>query len=240
MPMHDIFNVHVGRAVSFLAENDWSPDSRKALHFTRYDQLQWEYEDEDLQPCTEFLPSLAIKCAAEAWPHPSLLLLRVWILIFLCFPLSLYNQSTHIHMHTLLSQHLYLWNPITNPRINNETQNSKLLRAGLCFLYCATSANNQLLTQVMPLKASSSYMCGKKTHSDPNTTFDIHTLPGILALPSAPTYLSVRVGQTVTRSLPSVLEEFNLKTLSNWDAATFKQKRFERALSTVSCNACFN
>ena len=100
--MRDIFNVHVGRAVSISAENKWSPDSRKVLHFTCYDQLQWEYEDKDFQPRTEFLPSLAIKCAAEARPHPNLLPLPVWISVFLCFSHSLCNQSTHIHIYTLL------------------------------------------------------------------------------------------------------------------------------------------
>lgn len=63
-----------------------------------------------------------------------------------------------------------------------------------------------------------------QNHSDPSTTFDTCTLPGILVLPSAPTYLSVRVGQTVARSLPSVLEQFYLKTLSNWDAAASKRR----------------
>lgn len=40
--------------------------------------------------------------------------------------------------------------------------NCELLRAGIYFLYWASVfANNQLLSQVIPLKAGGSYSCGK-------------------------------------------------------------------------------
>lgn len=69
-----------------------------------------------------------------------------------------------VHIYTLFSQHLHLYNPITNPRVNNETLNCEFLRVGWCFLHCPLAfANNQLLTQVIPLKASSSYIGGKIT-----------------------------------------------------------------------------
>lgn len=224
--------------MSVLAENNWSPDARKLLQFICYDQLQREYEDEDFEPRTEFFPSLAIKCAAEAWSHPNLLPLPVWILIFLCFSLSLFNQSMHIHMHTLLPQHLYLCNPVTNPRVNNETLTCELLRAGLWFLYCASAfATNQLLTQVSPLKASSSYSCGKTTVTPIQLW---HTYPAwSTSAAFCPNVSKCRVGQTVTCYLPSVLEQFYLKTLSNWDAATSKRRDL-RGHYQVSYNACFN
>lgn len=147
-----MFSMSVGRAASLLAEHSWNTDSGKARHLTCYDQLQREYEDED------FLPSLAIKSAAEARLLPNLLPLPVWTFIFLRFSPSLYDQSTHIPMHTVLSQHLHLCNPITNPRVNHETLNCELLRTGLCFSYCASAlANNHPLLYVISLKASGCY-----------------------------------------------------------------------------------
>lgn len=108
--MCDVFNVCIGRAVSVLTENDWSPDSRKALHFTCYDQLQQEYEDEDFQPRTEFLPSLAINqmcCRGLASPQlasPASLNFN----IFMLFAFPLQSVHTHTHAYTPFSTSLPL------------------------------------------------------------------------------------------------------------------------------------